>query len=203
MMNKSTSPIFYLAILIGMFPMALPTTGMGESGWKQFQNHGLALSYPSEWKRMRSKSTAKIQGMLNQQFRQMGNTQVGVIGLDVLLDLPAFRVMITKERFETAPSSDYLIKERTQFFTEAKRRGGVQSFGEMKPLTINGHSAVEFDDVDKGPQGYGSSIRLLCGKNTWHISFTGNTQESYHQYQPIIKQLTHSMALVEPCDVDS
>jgi hypothetical protein len=182
MMRKATSTIFYLAIVIGMIVLSLPTTGMGKSGWQQFQNHGLALSYPSEWKRMSPKSTHKIQGMLNQQFLEMGN------------------IMITKERFASVPSPDYLIKERGKFLAEAKMRGGVKSYGEMKPLTINGHSAIEFQDVDKGAQGYSSSVRLLCGKDTWHITFTGNTKAAYQQYYPKIEQIVHSMSLVEQCE---
>ena len=200
MMRKATSTIFYLAIVIGMIVLSLPTTGMGKSGWQQFQNHGLALSYPSEWKRMSPKSTHKIQGMLNQQFLEMGNTEVSVVGLDVLLNLPVFRIMITKERFASVPSPDYLIKERGKFLAEAKMRGGVKSYGEMKPLTINGHSAIEFQDVDKGAQGYSSSVRLLCGKDTWHITFTGNTKAAYQQYYSKIEQIVHSMSLVEQCE---
>jgi hypothetical protein len=101
-----------------MIVLSLPTTGMGKSGWQQFQNHGLALSYPSEWN------------------LEMGNAEVSVVGLDVLLNLPVFRIMITKERFASVPSPDYLIKERGKFLAEAKMRGGVKSYGEMKPLTI-------------------------------------------------------------------
>lgn len=197
---KSIAPIFYLALVIGMIVLSLPTTGMGKNGWQQFQNYGLVFFYPSDWKRMSPKSTDKIQGMLNQQFLEMGNTEVSVVGLDVLLNLPAFRIMITKERFASVPSPDYLIQERGKFLAEAEMRGGVQSYGEMKSLTINGHSAIEFQDVDKGAQGYSSSVRLLCGKDTWHITFTGNTKTTYQEYRPQIERIVRSMAFVEQCE---
>jgi len=199
-MRKTTSCIFYLAITVGMLVLSLSTTSMGQSGWQPFQNHGLALSYPSEWKRMSPKSTDKLQGMLNEQLQGIGTTQVTVIGLDVLLNLPAFRVMIAKERFEIVPSPDYLIKERGKFLAEAKLQGSVQSYGEMKALTINGHSAIEFHDVDNGARGYSSSVRLLCGMDTWHITFTGSTKATYQQYRPQIERMMQSMSLVDQCD---
>lgn len=199
-MRKSIATRFCLAIVIGMLVFSLPTTGMGKSGWQPFQNHGLALSYPSEWKRMSPKSTDNIQGMLNQQLQGLGTTQVSVVGLDVLLDLPAFRVMIAKEQFEVVPSPEYLIEERRKFLTEAQRRGGVNSYGEMKPLTINGHSAIEFHDVDKGAHGYSSSVRLLCEKDTWHITFTGSTKATYQKYRPQIERMMQSMSLVDQCN---
>ncbi len=199
-MRKAISTIFYLTIVIGMLVLSLPVTGMGKNGWQSFHNHGLALSYPSEWKRMSLKSTDKIQGMLNQQLQDMGNTQVSVIGLDVLLNLPDFRVMIAKEQFLSVPSPEYLIEERGKFLAEAQMRGGVDSFGAMKPLTINGHSAIEFHDVDKGAHGYSSSVRLLCEKDTWHITFTGSTKATYQEYRPQIERLMQSMSLVDQCD---
>ena len=199
-MRKATSCIFYLVIFVGMLVLVLPTLGIGQSGWQSFQNHGLALSYPSEWKRMSPKSTDKIQGMLNQQLQGIGNTQVSVVGLDVLLNLPAFRVMIAKEQFKIVPTPEYLIQERAKFLTEAQMRGGVDSYGEMKPLTINGHSAIEFHDVDKGARGYSSSVRLLCGKDTWHITFTGSTKATYQQYRLQIERIMQSMSLVDHCD---
>ena len=198
-MWKAISTVFYLAIGIGMFVLLYPAMGMSQSGWQSFQNHGLALSYPSEWKRMSPKSTDKIQGMLNQQLQGIGNTQVTVVGLDVLLNLPAFRVMIAKEQFVSAPSPEYLIEERGKFLTEAQMRGGVDSYGEMKPFTINGHSAIEFHDVDKGARGYSSSVRVLCGKDTWHITFTGSTKATYQEYRPQIERITQSISLVELC----
>lgn len=201
MIRKATSPIFSLAIAIGMIVLTWPTIGLGQSGWQTFHNHGLALSYPPEWKRMSPKSTHKLQGMLNQQFSEMGNAEVSVVGLDVLLNLPEFRVMITKERFVSAPSPDYLIKEREKFLAEAKIRGGVQSFGEMKLLTINGQPAIEFQDVDKGARGYSSSVRILCGKDTWHVTFTGSTKATYQEYRLQIERMMQSMALVEQCEV--
>ena len=199
-MRKATSCIFYLVIFVGMLVLVLPTLGIGQSGWQSFQNHGLALSYPSEWKRMSPKSTDKIQGMLNQQLQGIGNTQVSVVGLDVLLNLPAFRVMIAKEQFKIVPTPEYLIQERAKFLTEAQMRGGVDSYGAMKPLTINGHSAIEFHDVDKGARGYSSSVRLLCGKDTWHITFTGSTKATYQQYRLQIERIMQSMSLVDHCD---
>ncbi len=199
-MRKTIFTFPYLAIVIGMLVFLLPTTGMGQSDWQVFQNHGLAMSYPSEWKRMSPKSTDKIQGMLNQQLQGIGNTQVSVIGLDVLLNLPAFRVMIAKEQFVSVPTPEYLIEERGKFLKEAQMRGGVDSYGAMKPLTINGHSAIEFHDVDKGARGYSSSVRLLCGKDTWHITFTGSTKSTYHEYRPQIERMMQSMSLVDHCD---
>ena len=199
-MRKAISTIFSLTLIIGMLVLSLSATGMAQSGWQSFQNHGLSLSYPSEWKRMGPKSTDKIQGMLNQQLQGMGNTQVSVIGLDVLLNLPDFRVMIAKEQFVSVPSPEYLIEERGKFLTEAKMRGGVDSYGDMKPLTINGHSAIEFHDVDKGARGYSSSVRLLCGRDTWHVTFTGSTKATYQEYRPQIEQVMQSMSLVGRCD---
>ncbi len=200
-MRKSIFAFFYLAIVIGMLVLSLPTIGMGKDAWQPFQNNGLALSYPSEWKRMSPKSTEKIQGMLNQQLQGMGNTQVSVIGLDVLLNLPDFRVMIAKEQFVSIPTPEYLIEEREKFLAEAQMRGGVDSYGEMKPVTINGHSAIEFHDEDKGARGYSSSVRLLCGKDTWHITFTGSTKATYQEYRLQIEHIKQSMALVRQCDV--
>ena len=199
-MIRKTISLLCAAIVIGMLVLSLPATGMGNSGWLPFQNHGLVLSYPSEWKRMSPKSTEKIQGMLNKQLQVMGNTQVSVVGLDVLLNLPAFRVMIAKERFEVIPTPDSLIQERKQFLKKAQMQGGVQSYGEMTSLTINGHPAIDFQDVDKGVQGYSSSVRLLCGKDTWHITFTGSTKSTYQEYRSRIERIVQSMSLVEQCD---
>ena len=199
-MRKTFFVFSYLAIAIGMLILSLPEFGMGENSWQSFQNHGLTLSYPSEWKRMSPKSTDKIQGMLNEQLQGIGNTQVSVVGLDVLLNLPAFRVMIAKEQFVSVPSSENLIKERGKFLAEAQMQGGVDSYGEMKPLTINGHSAIEFLDVDKGARGYSSSVRLLCGKDTWHVTFTGSTKTTYQEYRPLIEEIMQSMSLVDQCD---
>ncbi len=199
-MRKSISTVFYVTLAIGIFTFLLPTIGMGKSNWQPFQNHGLTLSYPSEWKRMSPKSTDKIQGMLNQQLQGIGNTQVSVIGLDVLLNLPTFRVMIAKEQFVSVPTPEYLIEERGKFLKEAQMRGGVNSYGEMKPLTINGYSAIEFLDVDKGARGYSSSVRLLCGKDTWHVTFTGSTKTTYQEYRPKIEEIMQSMSLVDQCD---
>ena len=200
MMRKTTFTLCS-AIVIGMIVLALPMIGRGKSGWQPFQNHGLTFSYPSEWKRMSPKSTDTIQEMLNQQLQGIGNTQVSVIGLDVLLNLPAFRVMIAKEQFVSVPSMESLIEERGKFLSEAQMRGGVNSYGEMKPITINGHSAIEFQDVDKGARGYSSSVRLLCGKDTWHITFTGSTKATYQKYRPQIERMMQSLSLVDPCDV--
>ncbi len=200
-MIRKTISILCSAIVIGVIVLSLPTTSMGKSDWQQFKNHGLVLSYPSEWKRMSPKSTDKIQAMLNQQLQGIGNTQVSVIGLDVLLNLPAFRVMIAKEQFVSVPSPEYLIEERGKFLTEAQMQGGVDSYGKMKLLTINGHSAIEFHDVDKGTRGYSSSVRLLCGKDTWHITFTGSTKSTYQEYRPQIERMMQSMFLLDQCEV--
>ncbi len=187
-------------LTFGMLGMIGGSPSVADSGLRTYENHGLRFLHPAELKLMGSASSRKIQGMLNQQFQQMGNTQVAVVGLDVLLNLPVFRVMITKEQFEIAPAPDFLIKEREKFLKEAQRRGGVNSYGEMKPLTINGHSAIEFQDVDKGARGYSSSIRLLCGTDTWHVTFTGSTKVTYQEYRPQIEQMIQSLSLIGQCE---
>ena len=187
-------------LTFGIVGMIGGSPSVADSGLRTYENHGLRFRHPAELKLMGSASSKKIQGMLNQQFQQMGQTQVAVVGLDVLLNLPAFRVMITKEQFETAPAPDFLIKEREKFLKEAQMRGGVQSFGEMKRLTINGQAAIEFHDEDKGARGYSSSVRILCGKDTWHITFTGSTKATYQDYRPQIERMMQSMSLVDQCE---
>ena len=179
--------------------LVLSVESFGESRLSDYKNNGLSFRYPLTLKPMSSLSTTKIQAMLNQQLQDMGNTQVSVVALDVLLNLPAFRVMIAKERFLKPPTAGYLIKEREHFLKEAQQRGIIQSYGIIKEGTIAGHSAVEFHDLNKGPQGYGSRVRILCGKDTWNISFTGSNESTYQQNQDAIRQIINSMTIQETC----
>ena len=171
----------------------------GESGIRTLQSNGLFMQYPSDLTPMSASSRKKIQGMLNQQLRGMGNTQVSVIAVDVLLHLPAFRVMIAKEQFVDAPTPRYLIKERKHFLAEAQKRGMIQSYGEIKETTIGTHSAIEFRDLDKGTQGFGDRVRIICGKDTWNISFTGSTRETYEQYRGHVTTIMNSLKVLEAC----
>ncbi|WP_454064347.1 hypothetical protein [Candidatus Nitrospira salsa] len=198
---KTLNP--YAVLWFCLFVVGLSLTTAGESiadnDLQKYENHGLSFHYPSNLKPMGPASTKKIQGMLNQQLHGIGNTQVSVIALDVLLDLPAFRVMIAKERFVTEPTPRFLIEERQHFLVEAQKRGMVTSYGEIKETTIAGHSAIKFLDLDKGTQGYGSRARILCGKDTWNITFTGQSRDAYQQYQNHVTQMLNSVAISETC----
>ena len=108
-------------IIVGILWFSGTENSWGESGIRTLQSNGLSFQYPSDLKPMNASSTKKIQGMLNQQLQGMGNTQVSVIAVDVLLHLPAFRVMIAKEQFVDAPTPAYLIKERKHFLAEAQK----------------------------------------------------------------------------------
>ncbi|MGB0911107.1 MAG: hypothetical protein ACPGYT_12160 [Nitrospirales bacterium] len=171
----------------------------GKDGLRKYESHGLSFQHPSDLKAMKPASTKQIQGILNQQLRNMGNTQVSVIALDVLLDLPAFRVMIAKEQFTKKPSPSYLIEERKHFLAEAQKRGLIQSYGEIKETQISTYSAIEFRDLDKGTQGYGSRVRILCGKDTWNFTFSGSNRKTYEQHQSHIQQIMQSVVLPETC----
>ncbi|MCA9472309.1 MAG: hypothetical protein MRJ96_03235 [Nitrospirales bacterium] len=199
MIIKQLLSLTISAMTLMLVTLGLTTGSFGESGFLDFKNNGLSFQYPSHLKLMNSTSTRKIQHMLNQQLQGMGNTQVSVVALDVLLNLPAFRVMIAKERFLTAPTPDYLIEERKHFLHEAQQRGMVQSYGAIKKTRIAGHPAIEFHDLDQGAQGYGSRVRILCGKDTWNISFTGSSSHTYRQNQEAVTQIINSMTVLETC----
>ncbi|GJL53744.1 MAG: hypothetical protein NPIRA02_08760 [Nitrospirales bacterium] len=195
------NPFHTLWLSIIFVTVSLTTTEniLANDTIRKYENHGLSFHHAANLKLLGPASTKKIQGMLNQQLHGMGNTHVSVIALDVLLDLPAFRVMIAKERFVTEPTPSYLIEERQHFLAEAQQRGMVTSYGKIIETTISGHSAIEFQDLDKGPQGYGSRVRILCGKDTWNITFTGQNKDTYRQYQDHITQIKNSVAISEPC----
>ena len=90
---------------------------------RKHESGGLSFQYSSDLKIMSASSAEKIRSMLNAQMKDMGNSQSSVIALDVLLDLPAFRVLISKERFVAEPTPGYLIQEKEYFFVEAKKTG--------------------------------------------------------------------------------
>ncbi|GJL66880.1 MAG: hypothetical protein NPIRA05_18510 [Nitrospirales bacterium] len=198
---KTLNPYSVLGFCLFAVSLSLTTApeSYADNDLQKYDNHGLRFHYPSNLKPMGAASTKKIQGMLNQQLHGMGNTQVSVIALDVLLDLPAFRVMIAKERFVTEPTPGYLIEERQHFLTEAQQRGMITSYGQITETTIAGHSAIEFLDLDKGPQGYGSRVRILCGKDTWNITFTGQNRDVYQHYQNRVHQILRSVVIAETC----
>ncbi len=186
-------------ITLVVLVLATTISSFGESGIRKYENHGLVFQYPSALQAMKPASTKKIQGMLNKQLQSMGNTQVSVVALDVLLNLPTFRVMIAKERFEKVPTPGYLIEERKHFLTEAKKRGMIKSYGGIKETKIAGLSAIEFQNLDQGSQGYGSRVRILCGKNTWNFTFSGNSRESYEKYRGDIQRIMRSVSISENC----
>ncbi|GJL64668.1 MAG: hypothetical protein NPIRA04_33220 [Nitrospirales bacterium] len=198
---KTLTLYYILWFCLFVLGFSLTTAGgsLADNALQKYENHGLSFRYPSNLKPMGPDSTKKIQGMLNQQLHGMGNTQVSVIALDVLLDLPAFRVMIAKERFDTKPTPRFLIEERQHFLTEAQKRGIVTSYGKISETTIAGHSAIKFLDLDKGTQGYGSRVRILCGKDTWNITFTGQNRDAYQQYQNRVDQMLSSVVISETC----
>ncbi len=171
----------------------------GKDGLRKYESHGLSFQHPANLKAMKPASTKQIQGILNRQLRNMGNTQVSVVALDVLLDLPAFRVMIAKEQFTKEPSPSYLIKERKHFLAEAQKRGLIQSYGEIKETKVSTYSAIEFRDLDKGAQGYGSRVRILCGKDTWNFTFSGSNRKTYEQHQSHIEHIMNSVVLPKTC----
>ncbi|WP_447970475.1 hypothetical protein [Nitrospira sp. M1] len=189
----------WFSIIVTAVSLTTAVGSFADDTLRKYENHGLSFHHPSTLKLMGPGSTKKIQGMLNQQLHGMGNTQVSVIALDVLLDLPAFRVMIAKERFVTEPTPRYLIEERQHFLAEAQKRGMVTSYGKITETTIAEHSAIEFRDLDKGAQGYGSRVRILCGKDTWNITFTGQNQDTYQKFQNHITQIMESIVISETC----
>jgi hypothetical protein len=148
---------------------------------------------------MSSSSAEKIRNMLNAQMKGMGNSQSSVIALDVLLNLPAFRVLISKERFVADPTPPYLIQEKKYFFAEAKKRGAINSYGIIQEKRIAGYPTIEFKDIDKGAQGYGSNVTILCGMDTWNLSFTGSNQENYENHRDHRNQILSSIEVSGTC----
>ena len=160
--------VWFVVFCMGL---AVPTVknSIGESGLRKHEIGELSFQYPSDLKIMSSSSAEKIRTMLNAQMKGMGNSQSSVIALDVLLDLPTFRVLISKERFVTEPTPQYLIQEKEYLFVEAKKRGAIHSYGKIQEKNIAGNPTIEFKDIDKGAQGYGSHLTILCGRDTWNF----------------------------------
>ena len=181
--------------------LALPTVknSFGESGLRKHERDGLSFQYPSDLKIMSSSSAEKIRSMLNAQMKGLGNSQSSVIALDVLLDLPAFRVLISKERFVTEPTPQYLIQEKKYFFEEGKKLGAIRSYGKILERNIAGYPTIEFKDIDKGAQGYGSNLTILCGSDTWNFSFTGNTRVNYEKHLDHMNQIVNSIEVSGTC----
>ena len=117
--------VWFFVICIGWALFSVKSS-FGESGLQKYESDGLAFRYSSALVLMSSSSAEKIRIMLNAQMKGMGNSQSSVIALDVLLNLPAFRVLISKERFVADPTPPYLIQEKTYFFAEAKKRGAIK-----------------------------------------------------------------------------
>ena len=190
--------VWFVAICMGL---ALPTvkSSFGESGLRKHESGGLSFQYSSDLKIMSSSSAEKIRTMLNAQMQGMGNSQSSVIALDVLLDLPAFRVLISKERFVAEPTPQYLIQEKKYFFAEGKKRGGINSYGKIQEKSLAGYPTIEFKDIDKGAQGYGSNFTILCGRDTWNFSFTGNNRENYENHRDHMNQIMGSIEVSGTC----
>lgn len=190
--------VWFVVICMGL---ALPhvKSSFGESGLQKYESGGLSFRYSSDLKIMSSSSAEKIRNMLNAQMKGMGNSQSLVIALDVLLDLPAFRVLISKERFVAEPTPHYLIQEKKFFFAEAKKRGAINTYGKIQEKRIAGYPTIEFKDIDKGAQGYGSNFTILCGMDTWNLSFTGNNRENYEKRWDHMNQIMSSIAVSGTC----
>jgi hypothetical protein len=174
-------------------------SSFGESGLRKYESGELSFRYSSDLKSLNSSSTEKIRNMLNTQMKGMGNTQSSVIALDVLLDLPAFRVLISKERFVADPTPPYLIQEKKYFFAEAKKRGAINSYGIIQEKRIAGYPTIEYKDIDKGAQGYGSNVTILCGRETWNFSFIGSNQENYENHRDHMNQIVNSIEVSGTC----
>ena len=190
--------VWFVVTFMGL---ALPTvkSSFGENGLRKHVSGGLSFHYSSDLKIMSSSSAEKIRTMLNAQMQGMGNSQSSVIALDVLLDLPAFRVLISKEHFVAEPTPQYLIQEKQYFFAEAKKRGAINSYGKIQEKSIAGYPAIEFKDIDKGAQGYGSNVTILCGLDTWNFSFTGNNRENYEKRWDHMNQIMGSIEVSGTC----
>ncbi|UCH90879.1 MAG: hypothetical protein JSU60_07215 [Nitrospirota bacterium] len=194
---------FCVAVWFFVFGMGLALTSVqssfGESGLKKYESNGLVFRYSSDLMLMSSSSAEKIRNMLNAQMKGMGNSQSSVIALDVLLNLPAFRVLISKEHFVADPTPPYLIQEKKYFFAEAKKRGAINSYGIIQEKRIAGYPTIVFKDIDKGAQGYGSNFTILCGMDTWNLSFTGSNKENYENYQDHMSQILSSIEVSGTC----
>ena len=197
-MMKSVMAIGMLVVYLGL-SLFLPTNSIGESGLRTYDSGGLSFQYPMSLKPLKPSSAEKIRNMINTQMNSMGNTQSSVIALDVLLDQPGFRVLISKERFVAEPTPQYLIKEKQYLFAEAQKRGGINSYGAIQEKRIAGHPMIEFKDIDKGPQGYGSNVTILCGMDTWNFSFFGNHRENYENHLNAVKQIMGSVEVSGTC----
>jgi len=182
--------------------LALPTVqnSFGESGLRKYERGGLSFHYPSDLKSLNASSTEKIRQMLNANMKGMGNTQSSVIALDVLLHLPAFRVLISKERFLADPTPPYLIKEKKYFLDEGKKQGGIISYGTIQEKKIAGYPTIEFKDINKGMHGYGSNVTILCGRDTWNFAFTGSNQKNHGKYQDHMNQIMNSIKISGTCE---
>lgn len=191
--------VWFVVLCLGL---ALPmvTNCFGESGLRNYESGGVSFQYPSALKPLKSSSAEKIRNMINTQMKSMGNTQSSVIALDVLLDQPAFRVLISKERFVAEPTAHYLIQEKKYLFAEAQKRGGLKSYGTIEEKKVAGYPTIEFKDVDKGPQGYGSNVTILCGRDTWNFSFIGNTRENFKKRRSHVNQIMSSVEVSGKCE---
>ncbi len=196
---KSFVIVWSVVICMGL-ALFTAKNSFGESGLLKYESGGLSFQYPPNLKLMNSSSTEKIRNMLNTQMKGMGNTQSSVIALDVLLDLPAFRVLISKERFVADPTPPYLIKEKKYFFAEAQKRGAIHSYGAIQEKRIAGYPTIEFKDIDKGAQGYGSNVTILCGRDTWNFSFIGNNRVNYERHWEHMNQIVNSIEVSGACE---
>ncbi len=197
-MSRLIVMVWFIAACMGA---AFPTvkTSFSETGLRKHESGGLSFQYSPDLKIMSPSSAEKIRSMLNTQMKGIGNSQSSVIALDVLLDLPAFRVLISKERFVAEPTPNYLIQEKEYFFAEAKKRGAIHSYGTIHEKIRNGYSTIEFHDIDKGTQGYGSNFTILCGRDTWNFSFTGNNRENYEKHRDQMNQIMSSIEVSGTC----
>ena len=182
--------------------LVLPTVqnSFGESGLRKYERGGLSFHYPFDLKSLNASSTEKIRQMLNANMKGMGNTQSSVIALDVLLHLPAFRVLISKERFVADPTPPYLIKDKKYFLDEGKKQGGIISYGTIQEKKIAGYPTIEFKDINKGAQGYGTNVTILCGRDTWNFAFTGSNQKNHEMYRDHMNQIVNSIEILGTCE---
>jgi hypothetical protein len=133
--------VWFFVICMGLALTSVKSS-FGESGLQKYESDGLAFRYSSDLMLMSSSSAEKIRNMLNAQMKGMGNAQSSVIALDVLLNLPAFRVLISKERFVADPTPPYLIQEKKYFFAEAKKRGAINSYGIIQEKRMAGYLSL-------------------------------------------------------------
>ena len=198
-------PFLTFCVVVLCLGMSLPMAenSFGESSLRTYESGGLSFQYPPTLRPLQSSSAEKIRNMINSQMKSMGNTQSSVIALAVLLDQPTFRVLISKERFVAEPTPHYLIKEKKYLFAEAQKRGGINSYGAIQEAQITGHPTIEFKDIDKGPQGYGSNLTILCGRDTWNFSFFGNDRGNYENHYDVVKQIMSTIEVSGICERSS